>query len=218
MEGGVESIGIVILDRRVEQRTGGCDVAGADRFEEGLACPVAVPFGTCEGSPPAGQRLLPLGVDDRAHAGARLRIARDARERRRERLAGARHVEDHRPQEGNEGGGLAEHREGASTGERGTAVGRRRLDRIEEPPGGRGVAEQELRLGAPYRDVDRSRVHGSLEPELSALAVALGEVHVREADQRFATALAARLCHPQGAYERVAHLLERCLSRLARAS
>jgi hypothetical protein len=121
-ESGPECIRVTVLDGRVEKGSRGGPVAAFDGLAQGLPRSFTGSFGASERGSPSCQSLLTLRIDDRAHACTRLRVTRNVRERRRERLARPRHVENHGPQQGNECRCAGEGGQDASADERGTPV------------------------------------------------------------------------------------------------
>src|SRR5207237_1042045 len=80
---------------------------------------------------------------------------------------------------------------------------RRAADHQLRRPG--RVAAEEARRGAPNHDVGRRLGRQALEPQLGARRFPIGEVELREPEERVATLLAARVSHGEPADEGIAH-------------
>ena len=228
----LERVGVLVLDGGVEQRARGGPSPPSTASVSARRAASRAPSALANAARQRAQPLLALCVDHRPHARTGLRVARHVRERRRQRLARARACRAPSP------GGAARTRprRRASRGRaRAPAPLARRSPgrpRPRAPP-----SRPRRRPGAcaprrcarrcprrarptarpPRRAGLRARRARPVEPQLCARRVSLGEVEVRQPDERIDPRVAPGLRHRERAHQRIAHLVERAPRRLTRA-
>jgi hypothetical protein len=231
LERDVQRIGVAVLDGCVQQRPRRRAVAACDRIAQRATRGIRRPLGARERRAPSREALLVLRVDDRAHSRTCLRVGRHVRERRRQRLAGARHVEHHRSQERYKRPRVVEGGQRAPQDQRRSAVGWSGLDALERRLGPARIAPEQPGLGGPHGDVRgpfgrdsrrgqaprRSDGGGPLDPELGARAISLGEVEIGQTEEGVDPFVASGLSDGEGADERIAHLFGWTAGRLSSA-
>ena len=155
-DGERERCGVPILERRVPERALGSSLPGTHRLHQRGARLVAPPVGAREGGTKARELRLAARLDDAPHARARGLVAGEPAERRRQRLARARRVEDIRAQERGERGWIGAQSLRAPEDEARATVRRVDFDPRELRQRSVGVPAREAHLCAAQRHVGRA--------------------------------------------------------------